>query len=65
MQGFGLTPFARQNIGTLYGSIGHTGIDGQPINFRDFNSEKVGVHTISDGTVETVGYTGIVKKAIR
>ena len=59
LQGFGLTAWARQNIGTLYGSIGHTGIDVQPTNFRDFSSEKVGVHTISDGTVESVGYTGI------
>lgn len=57
LQGFGLTPFARANIGTLYGSIGHTGIDVQPTNFRDFGSEKVGVHTISDGTVRGVGYT--------
>jgi|GEM_PF-320489 phage tail tape measure protein len=59
LQGFGLTAWAKQNIGTLYGNIGHTGIDVQPTNFRDFNSEKVGVHTISDGTVEVVSYTGI------
>ena len=59
LQGFGLTAWARQNIGTLYGNIGHTGIDVQPTNFRDFSSEKVGVHTISDGTVEAVAYTGI------
>lgn len=59
LQGFGLTAWAKQNIGTLYGNIGHTGIDVQPTNFRDFSSEKVGVHTISDGTVEVVSYTGI------
>lgn len=59
LQGFGLTPFARANMGTLYGSIGHTGIDVQPVNFRDFASEDVGVHTISDGTVISTGSSGI------
>lgn len=59
LQGFGLTPFARANMGTLYGSIGHTGIDVQPTRFRDFASEDVGVHTISDGTVISTGSSGI------
>ena len=59
LQGFGLTPFARANIGSLYGSIGHTGIDVQPLNFRDFSSEDVEVHTISDGTVISTGSSSI------
>ena len=39
--------------------VGHTGIDVQPVNFRDFNAEDVGVHSVTDGVVQFVGYTGI------
>ncbi|WP_370520025.1 M23 family metallopeptidase [Gemella sp. GH3] len=34
-------------------------MDVQPVNFRDFNVEDVGVYSVSDGIVESVGYTDI------
>lgn len=61
LQEFGFTAWATGAGSGLYAGtgVGHTGIDLQPVNFRDFNAEDVGVYTISDGIVENIGYTEI------
>lgn len=58
-QGFGFTNFATDNPLYAGTGVGHTGIDLQPVNFRDFGAEDVGVHSISDGIVLEAGYNDI------
>lgn len=59
LQTFGRTAWSTGAGASLYADGIHTGIDVQPVNFRDFASEDVPVFAVTEGEVMAASSTGI------